>query len=77
MFLIFGHTKSSLQRSGFLQLHQVGAALLVVHELLIVVCGLLSVGSRVVVHGLSCPMACRIFPDQGSNLCPLHWQEES
>ena len=25
-------------------------------------------------HGLSCPMACRIFPDQGSNLALLHWQ---
>ena len=22
-------------------------------------------------HGLSCPVACGIFPDQGSNLCPL------
>ena len=34
-------------------------------------------GSVVVVHGLSCPAACRIFPDQGSNLCPLHWQADS
>ena len=25
-------------------------------------------------HGLSCSMACGIFPDQGSNPCPLHWQ---
>ena len=24
--------------------------------------------------GLSCPMAGGLFPDQGSNLCPLHWQ---
>ena len=24
------------------------------------------------VHGLSCSAACGIFPDQGSNLCPLH-----
>ena len=23
-------------------------------------------------HGLSCPSACGIFPDQGSNPCPLH-----
>ena len=29
-------------------------------------------GSVVVAHGPSCPAACRIFPDQGSNLCPLH-----
>ena len=26
-------------------------------------------------HGLSClAAACGIFPDQGLNLCPLHWQ---
>ena len=27
--------------------------------------------------GLSCPTACRIFLDQGSNPCPLHWQVNS
>ena len=31
-------------------------------------------GSVVVAHGLSCPVAGRISPDQGSHLCPLHWQ---
>ena len=31
-------------------------------------------GTVVVTHGLSCPKACRIFPYQGSNLYPLHWQ---
>ena len=36
--------------------------------------GLSSTGSVVVAHGLSCSVACGIFPDQGSNLCPLHWQ---
>ena len=25
-------------------------------------------------RGLSCSTACGIFPKQGSNLCPLHWQ---
>ena len=30
---------------------------------------LCSTGSIVVVHGLSCSGACRIFLDQGSNLC--------
>ena len=25
-------------------------------------------------HGLSCSAACGIFPDQGSNPCPLQWQ---
>ena len=28
-------------------------------------------------HGLSCSTACGIFPDQGSNPCPLPWQEDS
>ena len=30
------------------------------------------VGSVVVAHGPSCSAACGIFPDQGSNPCPLH-----
>ena len=34
-------------------------------------------GSVVVAHGPSCSTACGIFPDQGSNLCPLHWQADS
>ena len=29
------------------------------------------------VHGLSCSAACGIFPDEGSNPCPLHWQADS
>ena len=33
--------------------------------------------SVVVAHGLSCSAACGIFPDQGSNPCPLHWQADS
>ena len=41
-----------------------------------------STGSRrtssvVVAHGPSCSAACGIFPDQGSNPCPLHWQADS
>ena len=32
------------------------------------------VSSVIVVHGLSCSMACGIFPDQGLNQCPLHSQ---
>ena len=31
----------------------------------------------VVPHGLSCSVACGIFPDQGSNPCPLHRQTDS
>ncbi|KAJ8789239.1 hypothetical protein J1605_022174 [Eschrichtius robustus] len=34
-------------------------------------------GSVIVAHGPSCSAACGIFPDQGSNLCPLHWQADS
>ena len=31
-------------------------------------------GSVVVVSAISCSEANGIFPDQGLNLCPLHWQ---
>ena len=34
-------------------------------------------GSVIVAHGSSRSAACGIFPDQGSNLCPLHWQADS
>ena len=34
-------------------------------------------GSAIVAHGPSCSAACVIFPDQGSNPCPLHWQADS
>ena len=34
-------------------------------------------GSVVVAHGPSRSVACGIFPDQGSNPCPLHWQADS
>ena len=34
-------------------------------------------GSAVVAHGPSWSAACGIFPDQGSNPCPLHWQADS
>ena len=34
-------------------------------------------GSVIVAHGLSCSAAWGIFPDQGSNPCPLHWQADS
>ena len=41
-----------------------------------------STGSRraglvAVAHGPSCPAACGIFPDQGSNPCPVYWQADS
>ena len=34
-------------------------------------------GSVVVARGPSCSAACGIFPDQGLNPCPLHWQADS
>ena len=34
-------------------------------------------GSVIVAHGPICSAACGIFPDQGSNPCPLHWQADS
>ena len=33
--------------------------------------------SVVVTHRLSCSTKCEIFPDQGSNLCPLYGQVDS
>ena len=34
-------------------------------------------GSVAVAHGPSLSAARGIFPDQGSNQCPLHWQADS
>ena len=34
-------------------------------------------GSAIVAHGPRRSVACGIFPDQGSNPCPLHWQADS
>ena len=34
-------------------------------------------GSVTVAHRPSCTAACGIFPDQGLNPCPLHWQADS
>ena len=34
-------------------------------------------GSAIVAQGPSRSAACGIFPDQGSNPCPLHWQADS
>ena len=39
--------------------------------------GLSSPGLVVLAQGLSCPVASGIFPDQGSNSCPLYCQEDS
>ena len=34
-------------------------------------------GSVNVTQGFCCSTTCGIFPDQGSNPCPLHWQADS
>ena len=55
-----------------------GYSQVVMHGLLIAVAfhvaehGLSSRGA-----GLSCLVACEIFPEQVLNLCPLHWQVDS
>ena len=83
LLFIFGCVGSSFLGEGFFQLRQAGATLhrdaRASHY-----CGLSlrSTGSRragsvVVAHGPSCSVTCGIFPDQGSNPCPLHWQADS
>ena len=82
--LFFGCIGSSSLRVGFFQLHWAGATLRcgawASH------CGGLSCrgaqtlgvrASAVVAHGPSRSAARGIFPDQGSNPCPLHWQADS
>ena len=60
-----------------------GPLFIAVHGPLTIVASLVgSTGSRragsvVVAHGPSCSVACGIFPDQGTNLCPLHLQADS
>ena len=43
----------------------------------VVILRLWSTGSEPAAHRLSYSEACGVFPDQGSNLCPLHWQVDS
>ena len=54
-----------------------GARALAARASVVVARGLQSAGSVVVEHGLSCSVACGIFPDQGLNPYPLHWQADS
>ena len=85
---IFGCVGSSLLHTGFLQLRRARATLhcgaRASHCSGSSCCGaralehgLQNTGSVVVAHGLHCSAACGIFPDQGSNPCPLHWQADS
>ena len=78
--LFFGCAGSSLLHVGFsLVVVDQGLLFVVVHGLLIsrgFSCGgAQTLGTQalvVVALGLSCFVACRIFPDQGSNQWPLH-----
>ena len=77
---------SSLQCAGFslqrsLLLWNTGSSCRVS---VVVAHGLSSCGSRALEHrlsscgaGLSCSAPWGIFPDLGSNPCPLHWQVDS
>ena len=43
-------------------------------------CGAQALGAQALSvkrHEFSCSEACGIFPEQGSNPCPLHWQSDS
>ena len=53
------------------------ASLSLLRPLLLWSTGSRRAGSVIVAHGPSRSAACRIFPDQGSNPCPLHWQADS
>ena len=81
---IFGCTESSLLCVGFLLLWRVGATLccdvLASHSRGFSCCKAQVLGARatvVVAYGLRYSVACGIFLDQGSNLCPLPWQVNS
>ena len=80
---IFGCVGSSFLCEGFLQLRRAGATLhrgaraCHCHGLSLRSTGSRRAGSVAVAHGPSCSTACGIFPDQGSNPCPLHWQAGS
>ena len=51
--------------------------LLIVVASLVAACGLQKIVSTEAEHKFSWPAVCGIFPDQGLNLCPLHWQADS
>ena len=80
---IYGWVGSSFLCGGFLQLWQVGATLhrgaraSLSRPLLLRSTGSRRAGSVIVAPGPSCSAACGIFPDQGSNPCPLNWQADS
>ena len=80
-FYLFIYFWPSLLHADFLQLWQVGAcSLVVVGRLLMVAASLVQQASVIVAQGLSCPLACGIFPNQGLTCVPCigrwslnHW----
>ena len=83
-YFIFGCTGPLQLHVGFLQLQRAGAPFQLCYMgfsllwLLFLVEHRLQVsGSVVMAPGLSCPEACWIFLDQGSNLHLMHWQVDS
>ena len=70
-------------RTAFSSCREQGLLFVAVCRLLLALASLVaehrlqSADSVVVALGLSCPETCGIFPDQGLNLCPLHWQADS
>jgi len=88
---LFGCTGCSSLLLGFLLVQREGptlgcsaqASLVAVHGLqgtlasVAAALGLWTTGSVVVARGVSCSMACGIFPDQELNLCLLHWRTGS
>ena len=65
-------------RQAFSSCRERGCSLVAGHELLTAMVSLVAeYGSVVVALELGCPMACGIFLDQGSNLCPFHWRADS
>ena len=54
-----------------------GLPFIVACEILTDVASLVAHTGSAVVHGLRRSEAGGIFPYQGSNLCPLHWQADS
>ena len=80
IILFIGCVGPSSLRGLSLVVESRGYALVVIRGLLTVVASLAvehrrnSTGSVAMAHGLGYCIVCGIFPDQGLNLCPLHWQ---
>ena len=87
LLIYFGCTGSSLLHGLFSTCGEQGLGLLVAVTSFVAQHGLRHTGffshsswaleHKVVVHGLGCPAARGVFPDQGLNLSLLHWQAGS